>query len=44
MALDSKKQMAAISKVAHGKNYHGKADFLVGEEVWQAGRILNLLL
>jgi len=39
-----KKEMAAISKVAHGKNYHGEADFLVSEEVRQAGRILNSLL
>jgi len=26
------------------KNYHGEADFLVSEEVRQAGRILNSLL
>ncbi len=28
MALGSKKQMAAVSKVAHGKNSMGKQTFL----------------
>jgi hypothetical protein len=46
MALTFKKnRWAAIGKVAHGKKITmGEADFLVSEEVRQAGRILNLLL